>query len=333
MIRVGLVGAGFMGHMHGDCHGAVPESKLVAVADVREDQAREIAEKHGADVLTDAEALIARDDIDMVDICLPTYLHAEWSIKAMEAGKHVLCEKPMALTAADAEKMVATAERAGVRFMVAHVIRFWPEYQVLKRMHDEGGLGKLLALSMTRVSPRPTWSWENWLGNAGLSGAALVDLHCHDADFILYLLGEPNGISAVGTRKDAGWDYVFAQYFYPNVAVSAEGGWNMPGDFPFRMSYRAVFEKGTLDFSTSDSPTLALYPAGGGVEHPDLPKPDVQASSSGGNISDLGGYFNEIQYFVSCLDKGEAPTVVTPEQAAATVALIEKELASAEEKL
>ena len=333
MVNVGIIGAGFMGHMHGNCYANVPDARLVAVADIRAKLAREIADPQGADVVRDASKLIARDDIDIVDICLPTFMHAEWAIKAMKAGKNCLCEKPMALKVADAKKMVAAAKKAKVKFMVAHVIRFWPEYQVLKDYHDKKKLGKLLAFSMTRVSPNPTWSWKNWLNTPPKSGAALVDLHVHDADFVRYLLGEPMGVQAQGTQKKGGWDYIFAQYRYPNMAVSAEGGWNMPPEFPFSMAYRAIFEQGTLDFSTANSPTLALYPSKGGVKYPALPKPEVKAAASGGNISDLGGYFNEIKYFVDCVVRNRMPKVVTPEDACATVALIEKELKSANKNL
>jgi predicted dehydrogenase len=99
------------------------------------------------------------------------------------------------------------------------------------------------------------------------------------------------------------------------------------------MAYRAVFEKGTLDFSLEHSPTLALYPVEGGVVHPELPKPEVEASDAGGNISDLGGYFNEIQYFVNCIENNEEPTVVTPEDACKSVELIAQEIKSAQKKL
>ena len=330
MVKVGLIGTGFMGHMHGSCYASLPSAQLVAVADIRADQAKEVAGQNNAEVMEDANALIARDDIDVVDICLPTYMHAEWAVKAMEAGKHCLCEKPMALTLEDAEKMVEAADRTGVKFMVAHVIRFWPEYQVLKAFVDEGRLGRLLALSMTRVSPNPTWSWDNWLVTPPKSGAALVDLHVHDADYVRCLLGEPRGVEAQGTQKDGGWDYIFCQYRYPNMAVSAEGGWNMPPDFPFSMGYRAVFEQGAMEFNTSHSPTLAMYPSGGGVEHPEIPKVEVKSGASGGNISDLGGYFLEIQYFIECVANDRMPEIVTPEDACATVALIEKEIESAE---
>jgi predicted dehydrogenase len=99
------------------------------------------------------------------------------------------------------------------------------------------------------------------------------------------------------------------------------------------MAYRAVFEKGTLDFNSSRKPTLALYPVGGGVQHPELPKAEVSSTVSGGNISDLGGYFNEVKYFVDCVEKGHEPAIVTPEDALASVELIQKEFKSAEQKL
>jgi len=333
MVKVGLVGAGFMGHMHANCYSNCPNAQLVAVADVRKENAKEIAKAHGAKAFKSASTLFRNEGIDLIDICLPTYMHAKFAIRAMKAGKNVITEKPMSIKVSEARRMVKTARETGVKFMAAHVIRFWPEYQVLKKYYDEGALGNLTVLSLSRVSPNPTWSWENWLNNAPLSGAALVDLHVHDADFVRYLLGEPLGVDTTGTKKGGGWDYVFTNYYFPNMAVCAEGGWNMPANFPFSMAYRAVFEKGVLDFSTAHSPTLALYPTEGGVVHPDLPKPDVQASDAGGNISDLGGYFNEIKYFVDCIEKGEEPTVVTPEDACKSVELIAQEIKSAEKKL
>ena len=333
MVKVGLVGAGFMGQMHAACYASCPNAELIAVADIRKENAKEVAGKHGAKAFKSASTLFRNDDIDIIDICLPTYMHAKFAVRAMKAGKNVVCEKPMALKLPDAKRMVKAAQEMGVKFMVAHVIRFWPEYMVLKDIYDQGTLGKLVALSLSRVSPNPDWAWERWLNKAPLSGAALVDLHVHDADFVRYLLGEPLGLDCTGTKNEGGWDYVFTNYYYPNMAVCAEGGWNMPGDFPFSMGYRAVFEKGTLDFSTSHSPTLALYPAEGGVKHPELPTPDVPAADTGGNISDLGGYFNEVKYFVDCVEKGQHPSVVTPEDACASVALIAQEIKSAQKKL
>lgn len=332
MVRVGLVGAGFMGGMHANCYAQIPNAELVAVGDVTPGKAKELAKQHGAKAYTTA-AGVMRQEIDIVDICLPTYMHAQYTCRAARKGLNVVCEKPMALKMRDANRMVRTVKETGVKFMVAHVIRFWPEYQVLKEYVDNGSLGKLLVLSLVRVSPRPTWAWENWLQNAELSGAALVDLHVHDADFVRYLCGEPERVETVGTKKEGGWDYVFTSYHYPDKAVSAEGGWNLPPEYPFQMAYRAVFEEGTLEFSTSHSPTISLYPQDGGVQHPALPEQPAATGDAGGNISELGGYYNELKYFVDCVERGEHPTIVTPDDALASLALVHQELKSAEKKL
>jgi len=333
MVRVALLGAGFMGRMHGTCYSNIPEAKVVAVADKRTDLAKEIAAPHGAKVYGSADSVFRRDDIDMVDICLPTYMHAKYTIKAAQAGLSILCEKPMSHKVREARRMVEAVRAANVRFMCAHVIRFWPEYQVLKRYKDEGRLGQLLVLSCVRVSPKPTWTWEGWIVKHTLSGGALWDLHMHDTDFVRYLCGEPQKVDTVGVWSDeSGWDYVFTNYHYPDMAVSAEGGWNMPSSFPFEMAYRAVFERGTLVFSCAKKPTLTLYKHDGTSEAPEVPQVGVGAAAGAGNISELGGYYNEIKYFVECVAQGKPTDMVPIEDSCATVELLQAEQKSAEKK-
>jgi len=334
MVRVGLLGTGFMGRMHAACYGNIPNAQLVAVADLRKDDAEEVAGPHGAKVYSSANSLFRRDDIDMVDVCLPTYMHARYVIKAARQGLNILCEKPMSHKLREAKRMVTAVRENGVKFMCAHVIRFWPEYQVLKKVKDEGRLGRLLVLSLTRVSPMPTWTWEGWILKGELSGGAHADLHVHDSDFVRYLCGEPQKVESVGSWSDVrGIDHMFTSYIYPDMAVFAEGGWNMPSAFPFEMAYRAVFEQGTLAFSTADSPSLALYREDGSVEHPEVPKVGAGTSEGAGNISDLGGYFNEIEYFVNCVENGCEPEVVVVEDSCKSVELITAELKSAKKKL
>jgi len=332
MVKVGLLGAGFMGQMHASCYANIPQAELVAVADLEKDRAKAIGKKYGAKPYTTAAGLF-RQDLDIVDICLPTYMHAKFVCRAARKGLNVIVEKPMAFTVREANRIVKVVRETGIKFMVAHVIRFWPEYQVLKEYVDHEKLGRLLVLSLVRVSPNPTWTWQGWINNAALSGAALLDLHVHDADFVRYLCGEPVGVDTVGTKHEGGWDYVFTNYEYPDKAVSAESGWNMPSSFPFSMAYRAVFERGVLEFNSSHTPTLAAYLSDGTTEHPPVPEVEAKMEDGGGNISSLGGYFNEINYFVGCVERGEEPTVVTPEDARETMVLVFKEMKSAEKKL
>ena len=326
MIRVGLAGLGFMGGTHAQCHAALPNAQLAAVCDVEKDRRDKFADTYGAEPYASLEDMLA-SDVDMVDLCLPTYLHREAVQKAAAAKKHILCEKPMALTPADCDAMIAAAKNAGVRFMVAHVIRFWPEYQVAKQILDSGRLGRIQWMSASRVSPPPTWSWREWIFDPDLSGGAVLDLHIHDLDFIAWVLGPPKAVYAGGVRTRLGaLDSVMTitTGHKHNGVGFAEGCLDMAAEFPFSMDLRVNLDGGSIELNSRLSPSLLVAPRAGGVEHPDVPQPEVPATASAGtagNISALGGYFVEVKYFVDCLDRGEAPTVVTPEEAKASVEL------------
>jgi len=330
MIKVGICGGGFMGKMHAACHAALPNAKIVAVADVRKKVAEQIAGPHRAKAFSSAKELIAKADVDMVDICLPTHFHAEHVMLAAKRGLNCLCEKPMSRTLAESSRMVKAVRKARISFMVAHVIRFWPEYVVLKKYVDRKTLGKLRMLRLVRVSPRPTWAWKNWLDQGSLSGGAALDLHIHDADYVRYLLGDPAAIHSVGSKTAGVWDHILTNYCYRNIAVSAEGGWDLPPGYPFEMNFRAIFEKGTLFYSSLNTP-MTLYRPSGKNSLVKVPQPKVKggAGGKGGNITSLGGYFNEIQYFLNCLDRGRKPETATAEDAHDSVALVLREITSA----
>ena len=150
-----------MGKMHGNVYNLLDNAKLVAVSDHRPEKLAAYAQDLGCEAVAHYDALLSRDDIDAIDICLPTFLHKDATIKAAQAGKHIMCEKPMALTVAEAEAMIEAVERAGVRLMIGHCIRFWPEYALLKQIVDDGRLGKLLSINLTRFGEFPSWSSEN----------------------------------------------------------------------------------------------------------------------------------------------------------------------------
>ena len=151
MIRVALVGIGGMGRCHFNCYKNVENAELVAVCDVRTERAREIA---GPDmpIYADLDEMLAKEQFDMLDICTPSYLHREMSIKALEHGLNVLCEKPMSLNSTDAAAIRAAVEKSGKLFMTAHVVRFMAPYAYLKTVVDAGAHGRLLRLDMRRIS-------------------------------------------------------------------------------------------------------------------------------------------------------------------------------------
>ncbi|HSV73076.1 MAG TPA: Gfo/Idh/MocA family oxidoreductase [Chthonomonadales bacterium] len=326
MVRVGLVGAGFMGRMHANVYAALPNAQVVAVADQRPEQLHALAAQASARPYSSMEEMLKAEQLDMADICLPTHLHAEMSTKAARARLHVLCEKPMAVSVAQADEMIAEARKHGVLLMVAHCIRFWPEYVKLREMVRSGALGALKSLNLTRVSPRPTWAANNWLMNEELSGSAALDLHIHDTDYALHLLGAPDSIAARGTRTGDGLSHIAALMTFGPVVVSLEGGWDFPSSFPFKMAFRAVFERGAM---AMDGGPLTVYEDGKDPVVVEIEP--MAAASAGGNISDLGGYYGEIRYFVECIEKGEEPVLVTPESSRQSLEVTLREIALARE--
>ncbi len=332
-MKVGLIGWG-IGSLHGRCYQAMPDVQVVAVADVRPERLQKAVDLLGARPFSSAQELLEQADVDLVDICLPTYLHAEYTTKALARGCHVLCEKPMALDAAQCDTMIAAAQRAGKKLMIAHCVRFWPEYHYLKTVYDEGVFGRLQVLSLTRVGGKTTISYDNWQLDPARSGSQTLDRHIHDTDYVLHLLGKPAAVRSVGHFDDAGLSHVSTQYIYPEgPAVFAEGGGNMPRNLPFSASFRAVFDRAALEYAMDRTPTLKVYPWEG---EPYVPEYNVsfaaeaEMAETGANLSSLGAYYNEIRYYVDCLKQGREPAVVTLEQAKQAVLTAKAEIASAE---
>ncbi len=332
-IRIGIAGAGFMGKTHATCYSMMPGAKVVGISDVRPEQAAKLAKEVGAQPFDTLDHLLDQTRADAVDICLPTDLHEEAIYTAVRRGVHCIVEKPIAPDAESARRVAGKISGSKSIVMVAHVIRFWPEYEYLKNVVKAGEWGRLTALAMMRMSPRPGWTWNNWNLDPKRSGGALLDLHIHDADYLRYLLGEPQGLDACGVKVGGAWDYVSTNYHYPGMAVSALGGWNMPATMPFKMAYRATFEKAHLDFDSSRTPTLLLYREGHEVETPAAPRPNAGSIDTIGNISALDGYYNELRYFVDCVQKGVQPERSGVADAVATMELIQREILSVEQKL
>jgi predicted dehydrogenase len=329
MLRAGIVGCGFMGKMHAGVYGALPNVTLAAVADIRREAAAELAEKSGAKPYPSMEAMLAEEKLDFVDICLPTYLHAEIVVKAAQARVHILCEKPIALNLEDADRMLKAAEENRVRLMIAHCIRFWPEYVLLKQVVEDGRLGALQSLNLTRVSPLPDWSWERWSWDESRSGSAALDLHIHDTDYVLSLLGKPDTLFSRGTQDAHGLTHIYTTMTFGKVVVHLEGGWDFPGKFPFKMAFRAVFERGAALF---DGSPLTIYEEGKKPFQPEI-ETITAKGAEGGNISDMGGYYREIQYFVNALETDSPLSLATPESSRLSLATVLDEIAQVKSTL
>ena len=323
MLKVGLIGCGFMGNMHANCYKNIEGVTLAAVADVRPEKAAELAKGTDAVIYGDGKDLIANADVDVIDICLPTYLHAPYALLAMEKVKYLFIEKPVTLTNDEAASLIAAAKKSGCQVQVGQVIRFWDEYEELKKIVDSGALGKVVNANFRRISPLPTWGWENWLLDTAKSGGAAQDLHVHDVDYVLSLFGEPVSYQSVKNVIGEKNSYINTLMQYNDFVVSVEGTWALPTTYPFTAGFRVVFEKGTVENAGGK---FMLYNDEGASEIV-IEKVEVKGEGyAGGNVSDLGGYYKELLYFCQRAAKGEPVERATLADAAASLKFLLKEV-------
>ena len=216
-VNVAIVGLGFMGQTHIKAYQKIPGARLHAVCDsVRSPVDGVLPGISGNITGSDAihlgddvkaykelDEVLADPEVDLVDLCVPTPVHHSQSLAALNSGKHVICEKPLARTSAQAREVVEAARTAKGLFMPAMCIRFWPEWAWLKQANDDGRFGKLLAARFRRVSEAPGWSRDVYF-KGDQSGGALLDLHIHDSDFVQFLFGRPTSVLSIGLSRLSG---------------------------------------------------------------------------------------------------------------------------------
>jgi len=325
MLKVGIIGCGFMGTMHANCYKNIDGVEITALADLREDYALKLAEGTNAVIYSDGYDLIENADLDIIDICLPTYLHSEYAIKAMEKVKYLFVEKPVALTNEQAEAMKEKAMKTGCRVQIGQVIRFWDEYVKLKEIVDSNAFGKVVNANFRRISPIPTWGWNDWLLKTELSGGAAQDLHIHDMDYVLSVFGTPDKILTAKNIIGGKNSYINSLLTYEDFVVGVEGTWALPGTYPFNATFRVVFEKATVENAGGK---LMLY-TDEKAEEIKIEKKDLGEGFEGGNISDLGGYYNELVYFTNCAKENKKIENATLSDGAASLRFVLEEINNA----
>lgn len=288
MVRVAVIGAGFMGRTHFDCYMKNQYCQVSYVFDAQIERAQPFLDM-GAEKVTDNFDEVLHSNVDIIDICLPTWLHMEYAIRAAEAKKHILCEKPMALSVADCEKIITACKENGVKLMVAHVTRFSPEYAYLRETVNSGNLGRLIYLRSGRRQAMPAWTFSNWMSDPKLSMGGVVDLQIHDIDLALSLFGPPQKLKSVGNKsRSGGWEQVTTVMRFADGAVCCTEACNMmPVGYPFTAVALAVFENGSIDLDVSAEKKVVVHKADESVEYPVLDMRD--------------GYQVEVDYFVDCI--------------------------------
>jgi 1,5-anhydro-D-fructose reductase (1,5-anhydro-D-mannitol-forming) len=331
MIRVGVVGLGFMGKTHFNCYKLMDDVQVAAVCDADEKKLKDTAgiagnlagaEKPldftGVELYTNFAEMLAKAKLDAVSITLPTYMHAEYTAKALRKGLNVMCEKPMALDVAQCKRMIAAMNKSGKILQIGHCIRFWPEYVKAKETIDSGEYGNVKAASFRRLSLSPVWSWDNWMLAGQKSGGALMDLHIHDTDYVQYVFGLPKAVSTHGVFGPSGkLDHITTNYLYGNndMVIMAEGGGIMAPSFGFEMSFNIMLERATIAYDCTRPVPFRICLEKGEPVVPELDK--------------RSGHMLELIHFVKRL-KGEAvPEVLTPEDSLNSIKLILAEEKSA----
>ena len=320
-VGVGLIGLGAIGRLHFDCWLKSPHAHVAAIAsrDPRKragewggqefnlgDQASEKVDLSGIATYETAEQLFADPNVQIVDICTPTPQHAPLAIAALRAGKHVVLEKPMALTSRECEELEQAVRESGRQLMVGHCLRFWPHYVKAHEILQSGEYGRPLYARLERSGGLPRWSAGGWLTNTAQSGGVL-DMHIHDIDVALWWFGRPAKVRTSGLSQDNLPLIIDSQWEYEGgPTVSLHGAWD-PNGGTFRHAFRLVLERATLAYDLATTPeVLEIFRDGKREELPILPNSAHQA---------------ELDEFATCVAEGRAFTRFTPHESRESVEL------------
>jgi len=291
MVGIGVVGIGFMGMIHYLAAAKVAGGKVVALCSR---DPKKLAgdwtsiqgnfgpkgtrvDLSGLNRYADVSDLLSDPAVALVDLCVPNDEHARLAIRALEAGKHVLVEKPIALTTSDADAMVAAALANSKLLMVAHVLPFFPEFAFAAEAVRSQRFGALKAAHLTRVISRPDWS--SGIADLERSGGPVIDLHIHDNHYIGLVCGPPRAVYSRGVVEDETVVHVATQYLYDAggpVVSAVSGALSQPGR-PFTHGFEIYLERATLAFEFANlggephvaTPLSVILPDGS-VERPEL---------------------------------------------------------------
>jgi predicted dehydrogenase len=322
MARIGIVGIGFMGMIH---YHAAQKARGAQVVAVCSRDPKKLAgdwtsiqgnfgprgtqmDLSGVARYSDFAALLADPRVDLVDLCVPNDSHAPMAIQALEAGKHVLVEKPIALSTADADAMLAAAGTAGKRLMVGHVLPFFPEFAFALDAVQSGRFGALRAAHLYRVISQPDWS--SGIADPARSGGPAIDLHIHDTHFIALIAGTPRAVHSRGITEDGAVVHLHTHYLYdtPNLAISCVSGALSQAGRPFAHGFELYLDRATLAFEFANlggephvaMPLTVILPDGK-VDRPEMGSGDpidsfaaeltvaAEAVASGREAARLGG--------------------------------------------
>jgi predicted dehydrogenase len=300
MMNVAIVGAGGMGRRHAASYRETGEARVAAVVDINREAAASLAGED-AQVFASLEESLEKCDVDIVDVCTPTPFHAEHAVTALKAGKHLLLEKPMARTLDECDAIIRAAEGSGKTAMVAHVLRFFPEFVRGKEAVDAGLVGEPAVVRTSRGGGMPR-GVDSWYTDIAQSGGVVLDLIIHDFDWLRWVLGPADRVYARGLAHSGrkGQDYALVTIRFKSGAIAhVEGTWMRPSGFETRFEIAGT--QGLLDFSSRDSASLRVARASGEERRAAVEVPESPLAEN--------PYTSQIRHFLQCVRTGEAPVV------------------------
>ncbi|MBO9607149.1 MAG: Gfo/Idh/MocA family oxidoreductase [Paenibacillaceae bacterium] len=311
-MKVAVIGCGAMGMTHAASIVNIRGAELAGVYDLQEDRAKRVADLHKVKQYGTFEELLADEEVGAVCVTLPTFLHREFTVRALQGGKHVICEKPVAINPADAREMIETSRQTGKRLFIGQVLRFFQDYANMRGHVQSGRLGSIGVAHTKRAGAGPaagSWFWDD-----ERSGGVVLDLMIHDIDFLRWTLGEATRVYAT-IAKAPGIQHANVTIRYESGAIanlSAHWG-NTPG---FAYSAELAGSEGVVRGGSRESATLEIVraPRQGDAA-------DIAAKPAGSERLSpllLGPYERQLAHFLRCIETGDTP-IVTAEDALAAV--------------
>lgn len=315
---VAIIGGGFISNIHAQCYKNLG-IKIEAMADISEKIRQEFKEKYNCKTYSSAEVMLENvsDNIDLVDICAPTFLHEEFILLALKHNKHVICEKPLSINIDFVENIIDKFENNNRYLMTAQVLRFWTEYIKIKEWIEEGVFGNIKLVSAMRLAQHPK---SEWFYNPQKSGGGIFELHIHDIDFLCYLFGDVKEVYANGSKdENESWDFINSSIKFKNgISVSAQGIFGITDNYPFTANMKVIGDKATAEYSLSagvnldsdgkQSNSLILYRKG--------KEPIIE------NIKSKDAYELELEYFINCVKNNKKPEIVSLDSIKRTIKTI-----------
>lgn len=318
MLKVAIVGSGYIGNSHIEAYNKISTERVqvVALIDANKIVGQKAAELAGAKYYETLKDAAVDVDFDIVDICVPTFLHKTFTVDAANMGKHVLCEKPAALSVADFDEMWEACKKNNVKYMTGQVVRFFAEYEEASKRIKSGELGNIHMLSEKRLCQHPAWS--TWHADPNKSGGGLVDLNTHDIDYIYSLFGMPESLSAVGWKNKTGcWNHIATILRWKDKQAVCETSLEMTGGFPFVAEFNITADNGTLSFCAT---------AGDNIRDAKMKNNFVYYPTENDkeeiNLSETDPFKKEIEAFLSSVENDTAVPIL-PEDTRNVIRIIE----------